>query len=975
MIQFLQVNVNRCRAAHSVLEQDEREYHTDITLMIEPNKKIAVRQDWITDDQIDVAIKINTQKHKVLSTGRNQGFAYVEFDKLVAYVSYASPNKNLEHLETLLNNLSQSMATHTKQIIISADLNAKAFAWESPIEDKRGKVVTEWLAQKDLIVINKGSRPTFVRGKSRSFIDITVASSRIAAQIGGWTVTQKENLSDHRTIIFNLEESGCNNTRQEIAEKRWLVNTKSIENFRTYIREIQNLEVTDAAHLTNVIQNACNLTLTPKPSRVNRKPMYWWNTEIHEARKKSIKCRRSLTRTRKKNDKTKLEEAENAYKVAKKELKHKICQAKERCWKTLIDDLDDNIWGQAYNIIKKKTTHKIPIHETIEHREAEKLFPNKPEVIWHREDMESIPLFSEEELVKAASKLKDKKAPGVDGIPNEAIKVVAKEAPALLLGIYNVLLQETEFPEIWKIAKLVLIEKPKKTPSDETSYRPICLLNGLGKLLEILLENRLRKEIETKGDLAENQYGFRKGRSTIDAIKNVADTMEDLNAVSYSCRKIAILITFDVKNAFNSASWVKIIAQLEQVWKTSPYLTNILKSYLSNRSTIVAGTPKKITCGIPQGSNLGPLLWNILYNPILKLQLPGGVKTIGYADDLALLVQSRTPQELKRITETCAERIVNWMESQDLEIAPHKTEAVLIAKRNKVNKLVIQIGGQNVETQNELKYLGMHIDSDFTMKSHVTNIVKKVKQVAKTLCWLIPNWAITRPSRRRLYVAVTDSIMLYGSNIWLKVMRYKKYRTLVNNARRPILIRACLGYQTISTEGLEVLSRSIPTDLLAEERSNTYQKNAEERKEEREHTISRWEKRWKESNKASWTRKMIRDLRTWIHREHGELSYYMTQVLSGHGNFGSYLYKLKIAESPLCQYCQEQEDSVEHTIFICGKWGKERKNAELILGPVAPDTIVDKMLESKENWNAANILFRDILSAKDHHRNAKKRTT
>lgn len=93
------------------------------------------------------------------------------------------------------------------------------------------------------------------------------------------------------------------------------------------------------------------------------------------------------------------------------------------------------------------------------------------------------------------------------------------------------------------------MRKGNKPLEDPSSYRPLCMLNTLGKLLEKVLDNRIRKHLEENEELAPNQYGFRRHRSTMDAINHVLNiTKLDGN------RTITCILTIDVKNVFNSAN-------------------------------------------------------------------------------------------------------------------------------------------------------------------------------------------------------------------------------------------------------------------------------------------------------------------------------------------------------------------------------------------------------------------------------------
>ena len=136
-----------------------------------------------------------------------------------------------------------------------------------------------------------------------------------------------------------------------------------------------------------------------------------------------------------------------------------------------------------------------------------------------------------------------------------------------------------------------------------SSYRPLCLLGCLGKLLEKVIENRLRRYLDESHGLNERQYGFRKGRSTIDALNILKTT------VSTSRKKVDVL-AMDIKNAFNSAPWSAIMDAMRK--KDIPlYLQKILSSYLEDRVIIFESggvTEIDVSSGVPQGSVLGPTL-------------------------------------------------------------------------------------------------------------------------------------------------------------------------------------------------------------------------------------------------------------------------------------------------------------------------------------------------------------------------------
>lgn len=128
---------------------------------------------------------------------------------------------------------------------------------------------------------------------------------------------------------------------------------------------------------------------------------------------------------------------------------------------------------------------------------CDKLFPTHEEQDWTQTETIDIEPIGIGKIEKAESKIQNKKAPGTDNIPLEVIKIITKKEPEMLKDICNKLLAEGLFPHQWKMAKIILVPKPEKNPQDEITYRPICLLNVVGKLYEHIM---LEKEVENKGD-------------------------------------------------------------------------------------------------------------------------------------------------------------------------------------------------------------------------------------------------------------------------------------------------------------------------------------------------------------------------------------------------------------------------------------------------------------------------------------------
>lgn len=179
-----------------------------------------------------------------------------------------------------------------------------------------------------------------------------------------------------------------------------------------------------------------------------------------------------------------------------------------------------------------------------------------------------------------------------------------------------------------------------------------------------------------------------------------------------------------------------------------------------------------------------------------------------------------------------------------------------------------------------------------------------------------------------------------------------------------------MAYRTVSTQAIMVVAGMIPVHLLAKERQKLYKLTKEgkevNKQDHRVNTYKEWQNEWDQAKKGRWTHRLIQDVVKWSTRGFGNTDYHLTQMITGHGCFGSYLYKYKKRLSPVCVDCKAVEDSAEHTIFVCDRWWNKRRDLEAkIGGDFEVDSVIKLMLRSRSNWKAVMDFVGEVLRTKE----------
>lgn len=215
-------------------------------------------------------------------------------------------------------------------------------------------------------------------------------------------------------------------------------------------------------------------------------------------------------------------------------------------------------------------------------------------------------------------------------------------------------------------------------------------------------------------------------------------------------RHLSVMVTLDVRNAFNTAPWhlIDVVA----AWFGLPlYLREVIRSYLNDRRILLPGDDaeqeKLMTSEVLQGSILGPTLWNMFYDGLLRLQLSEGVSVVGVSEGVAMVTVNHTTEGLERATNRALETAGTWIDDQGLKLAHAKTESMVLTGKWAYRQPLLFSRGVQVLVMRMVKYLGFTLGSKLTFIRYIRVVSASAKASACVVGRLIPN--IGGPSARK----------------------------------------------------------------------------------------------------------------------------------------------------------------------------------------------------------------------------------
>ena len=377
------------------------------------------------------------------------------------------------------------------------------------------------------------------------------------------------------------------------------------------------------------------------------------------------------------------------------------------------------------------------------------------------------------EVEKIIQKMKEKRSAGIDEIPQNIVKKCHKELGEPLCFLINLSFSQGIFPNALKLAKVIPIHKKGNKTCPE-NYRPISLITTFAKILEIAMKNRLTTFLQKYNLISEEQHGFCRGKSTDTAIFNYLDYIHNLVDRNEKC----IGLFLDLTKAFDLVPHKELLNKLNNYGIRGTSNT-WFKSYLENREQIVqidninrcnntrtqhVSGRKRITCGVPQGSVLGPVLFQIYINDLPTFL--SSAKCTLFADDTSVAITGKTHETLHENIKSTITELTQWFNYNKFKVNIEKTTAINFRSVRNYSSTdpPIIIGNKAINYNSSVKFLGICINEHLKWDEHIQNITNKL---CKTYFAIkVIKQKINASTAKILYYSSFESLLRFGIIFW-----------------------------------------------------------------------------------------------------------------------------------------------------------------------------------------------------------------
>jgi len=371
-----------------------------------------------------------------------------------------------------------------------------------------------------------------------------------------------------------------------------------------------------------------------------------------------------------------------------------------------------------------------------------------------------VTLVTQEEVGDILKNLKDS-SPGWDNIIPKVLRAAHASLSLPLYRLISASLQQGAFPRELKIAKVIPFFKSGNQPSI-LNYRPISVLSVFSKIFETVVTKSITKFLEKYDILCNEQFGFRKFHSTSHALNYFVDEVS--NAVEK--KETLVSVFLDLSKAFDTLNHRILLDKLHSYGIRGP-LHQWVTDFLSNRKQFISFHSTKsielpVSCGVPQGSTLSPLLFLLYINDVVHVS--SSLKFILFADDTSVFLSGKDINQLINTLNSELSKLYTWLCINKLSLNIKKTHFMTFNSRQSGPSPCIH--SQPIEKVSSSKFLGVTIDSNLRWDKHIAVIKSKISKnigaISKT------RHLLSLSTLKTLYYSFVFPYLFYCIDVWGK---------------------------------------------------------------------------------------------------------------------------------------------------------------------------------------------------------------
>jgi hypothetical protein len=397
-----------------------------------------------------------------------------------------------------------------------------------------------------------------------------------------------------------------------------------------------------------------------------------------------------------------------------------ICEVFNDYYKTMVDDI-----GKPDNFVNPNVNSIIEAVEEYSKHTSVKIIESQN---LQREAFE-FKQVSTKEVLYQLKKIDVKKTIGYDNISPYFLKTAAHELAFPLMNVINACIEQNCFPDVYKRNEISPIYKAKDH-FKKANYRPVGCSVAVSKIIEQLIARQVKGFFESV--FHDKLSAYRQGMGCENVIVNLVEDWKK----ALDNGQIVCTLLMDLSKAFDSLPHRLLIAKLK-AYGFSVQACQLIATYLSNRKQRVKYYGNRsdwsvITKGIPQGSVLGPIMYNIFINDLLhKID----VNFYNYADDNTISVIGENVNDVLSLLEESASMCMNWFNENMLKANPDKFQLIILDRNRQTSykDLHIIVNETQITPVDSVRLLGIQIDVNLDFSSHVETLCKKATRNMKIL--------------------------------------------------------------------------------------------------------------------------------------------------------------------------------------------------------------------------------------------------